>query len=261
MSVTDHDTRASEPEARVAAAGLGMSFIPGIELTAVSRGRTMHLLAYGLPRQAPTLDVLIARQQELRAERAREIAKRLDQLGAPIDIEALLSTAAKMPGHALARPQIAQSLVQAGHVRSTAEAFQRYLDEGAGAFVPHTSVPPEEMIEVVRRSGGVTSLAHPGQLRQDDVIPGLVDAGLSCIEVYHCSHSAEVRSHYLEVAAQYGLAVTGGSDFHGDEGRYAECLGHVSLPAEHYAAFEALLAGTAPAVTIDNSFRGPAANS
>ncbi len=240
LSVTDHDTRAAEPVARAAAESLGMTFVAGIEITAVDREKDVHVLAYGLPREAPDLDVAIARQRRSRGERAREIGARLERLGAPIDVDALLAGAD--PTKAIARPQIAQCLVDAGHVASIAEAFDRFLGEQSPAYVPNRGISPEAVIELVSQAGGVCSLAHPGQLKHQDLIERLAGAGLPCLEVFHSSHDAAAEAHYLELAHRFGLGITGGSDYHGEGARRAEFFGVTHLPVAHYRALENRLA-------------------
>jgi predicted metal-dependent phosphoesterase TrpH len=242
MSVTDHDTRAGEAEARAAADGVGIELISGIEVTSVHRGRDVHVLGYGLPAEAPALDAVIRNQRQQRVERAREIGERLGRLGVPIDIEKLVAAAAAASGKALARPQIAQALVEAGHVASITEAFDRYLDDSGPAYVPHRGIGPAEVVALLAGCGGVASLAHPGRVRDvDSIIGDLVDAGLGCIEAYHSSHDEAAQSHFLDVARRFELGVTGGSDFHGDGTRLAECFGVVGLPEDAFASFRALL--------------------
>lgn len=247
MSVTDHDTRAGEAVARAAAEAMGMEFVSGIEITSVHEGKDVHVLAYGLPAETPALDALVAEQRQRRVERAREIAERLARLDAPIDVDALVAAAASRSGKAIARPQIAERLVAAGHVASVAEAFDRFLDERAPAYVPHTGAPPMAVIALVSDCGGVASLAHPGQMKKDHLIADLVDAGLPCLEAYHSSHDDATQRHYLDIARRFNLAVTGGSDFHGDGTRRAEFFGAVGLPIGDFERLKTLLANTSAA--------------
>ena len=101
--------------------------------------------------------------------------------------------------------------------------------------MPRTGSSPVEVVRLVKRSGGVAGLAHPGLLRRDDLIPELVEAGLGAIEAYHSDHDAGAQSRYLRLAGRHGLAVSGGSDFHGDDHPRARCLGRVGLPRERFA--------------------------
>ena len=243
ISVTDHDTVAAVPAATAAAEARGMTVIPGIEITAVHGGKDVHVLAYFVSASTPGLAELLATQRQRRLSRAIEIADRLQALGAPIDKDELIQAATAPGGKALARPQIAQMLIAAGHVASVPEAFDRYLGEGSAAYVPHTGASPAEVVELVSRGGAAASLAHPGYkgagpaAPKDHLIPELIEAGLVAIEAIHSSHDEEMRAHYLRLAREHGLAVTGGSDYHGEGTRRAEHFGVTALPAEHFEEF------------------------
>jgi 3',5'-nucleoside bisphosphate phosphatase len=234
ISVTDHDTMASVPRATAAAQACGMTVIPGIEITAVDGGKDVHVLAYFLSDDAPGLADMLATQRSNRVQRAREIAVRLAAAGVPIDVDRLVDGAARSGGKSLARPQIARMLIEAGHVASVAEAFDKYLGETCVAYVPHRGASPTDVVRLVTAGGGVASLAHPGSLKKDSLIPSLVEAGLTAIEVFHSSHDAATEAHYLAIAREHGLAVTGGSDYHGEGARRAEFFGVTNLPAEHF---------------------------
>jgi 3',5'-nucleoside bisphosphate phosphatase len=237
MSVTDHDTLAGVAPAAAAAARRGLTVVPGIEITSVHSGKDVHVLAYFVSDTTPGLSELLSNQRRLRVERALEIAARLAKLGAAIDADALVAAASGAGGKSLARPQIAQALMAADHVATVAEAFDRYLAEGGPAYVPHRGASPAEVVEIVARGGAIASLAHPGYRQRDEIIPELIDAGLAAIEAYHSSHDDALQAHYLALAARHGLAVTGGSDYHGEGVRRAEFFGVVSLPRHHFEAF------------------------
>jgi predicted metal-dependent phosphoesterase TrpH len=229
--VTDHDTLAGIPEAAAEAAARGMEFLPGIEITAVHNARDVHMLAYFLDPEPAGLAPFLQRQRQDRTRRAREMSARLEALGAPIDMDDLIVDS-EAAGKAVARPTVARALLDAGHVTSLQEAFDRWLAHGRPAYVPRSGVSPAEVVRLVTRSGGVAGLAHPGLLRRDGLIPELVDAGLGAIEVYHSDHDAGAQSRYLRLAGQHDLAVSGGSDFHGDDHPRARCFGRVGLPRE-----------------------------
>ncbi|MCE2541004.1 MAG: PHP domain-containing protein [Acidobacteria bacterium] len=234
LSVTDHDTVAGIPAAAAEAAARGMEFLPGIEITAVHEQRDVHMLAYFLDPAPVGLAAFLDLQRLDRSRRAREMAARLAALGAPIDLEGLIA-GAEAGGRAVARPSVARALLDAGHVTSLQQAFDRWLADGRPAYVPRTGSSPVDVVRLVKRSGGVAGLAHPGLLRRDDLIPALVEAGLGAIEVYHSDHDAGAQSRYLRLAGQHGLAVSGGSDFHGDDHPRARCFGRVGLPRERFA--------------------------
>lgn len=113
------------------------------------------------------------------------------------------------------RPHVARALVQQRLCGSLDEAFERFLKKGKPAWVPKCRMSALQAIELIHEAGGLAVMAHPGLNRTDDVIPALVKAGLDGIECFHTKHSTHATEHYLQVAEQYGLLVTGGSDCHG----------------------------------------------
>lgn len=234
MSVTDHDTTAGVKGASQAASACGLECVPGIEITAVWNGRDVHVLGYFVDPASPTLQAFLDAQRQDRIRRLRRMGARLAALGAPVDVEAVLLDVAGRPHRAVGRPRLAAALVAAGHVASPQEAFERYLGDGCPAFVPREGASPEEVIALIGRAGGIASLAHPGLLGHDELIPGLVRAGLAAIEAYYARHPPETVRWYCHLAARHGLAVSGGSDFHGDGSRDG-ALGTCGLPPEAFA--------------------------
>jgi predicted metal-dependent phosphoesterase TrpH len=131
---------------------------------------------------------------------------------------------------------LADALVRAGHAHDRQDAFLRYLARDRPAYVPRTGPPPHEVVAIVNEASGLASIAHPGVTRQDACIAPLAKAGLAAIEVYHSDHASRHRSRYARLARELGLAMTGGSDFHGQEAGRPRPLGAVSLPRKHYHA-------------------------
>lgn len=236
MSVTDHDTVAGLAEARRAAAlsTVPVEIIDGIEITAVHDGRDVHILGYFLDIRSVALEKFLRAQRASRVERVFEIGERLTALGVSIDIEDLMDSAAARPGTSIGRPSIARALVEAGHAASFQDAFDRYLASGRPAFVPRRGQSPGQVIDAIHMAGGLASMAHPGVTRQPALLASLVDAGLDAIEVYHSDHPPAVRAELAVFAARYRLLVTGGSDYHGDDGRDRP-LGGVTLPNADFA--------------------------
>lgn len=233
IAVTDHDTVAAVPEVAAAARERGIEAVPGIEITAVHAGRDIHILAYFVSIEGEELGAFLERQRADRRRRLFEMAERLDRAGVPVDRDALRQRAAGA-GRAAGRPLLADALVRAGHVASIAEAFDRYLTQGRPAFVPREGATPREVIELVARANGLASLAHPGKLRHDEIIPGLVDAGLPAIEVQHPDHDEVDTGRYRQMATTFGLLVTGGSDYHGPGSGRTAGLGQVTLARQDF---------------------------
>ncbi len=230
MSVTDHDTVAALAAVGVEAAARGIRLVPGIEITSVAEQRDVHLLGYFFDPTSPPLLTFLEGQRAQRVARVREIGARLAGLNMPIDVEALVTTAATRPGTSVGRPQVARALVEAGHVASVAEAFERWLATGLPAFVPRTGPSPATVVAAIHAAGGIASFAHPAVTRRDALIAPLAEQGLDAIEVYHSDHMPEDVQLYRGLAQRLGVLVSGGSDFHGDPSTHPGDLQRASPP-------------------------------
>ena len=235
ISVTDHDTVAGLADARAAAEARGMQFVDGIEITAVDRGRDVHILGYFFDPSDAAFAAFLQAQRADRLSRVREIVDRLHTLGLDIDPSALARAAAAYPGRSLGRPQIADALVAAGHAADRTDAFDRLIGQGRPGFVARRGPSPETVIAALGAAGGIASLAHPVLLDDDALVERLAGAGLTALEVRHSEHDARAEAHYRRVAGRFGLLVTGGSDFHGPGAHHRRALGDVTLPAADFA--------------------------
>lgn len=240
LSVTDHDTMAASAEMASLTREAGISFVPGIEITAVHDGRDVHMLGYYINGDDAAFGEFLARQRSDRVRRLGQMVDRLADMGKPIDRDKVL--ARKAGGGSVGRPVVAKALVKAGHAADMRQAFDELIGEGKPAFVRRVGPQPAEVVGIIGQAGGICSLAHPGLLKRDDLIPGLVDAGLRALEAYHSDHDAETTQHYLALAERYGLAVSGGSDYHGDPVRRKSAFGKVGLPAAHFERLSAMAA-------------------
>lgn len=239
FSVTDHDTVAAVGATAALAAEAGLRFVPGLEITAVYRQKDVHMLGYFVDHESAGLLDFLTRSLADRLRRARLMSEKLAELGAPIDLEALIARyGGPNSGKAIARPVVARALVEAGHVRDVQEAFDRFLAEGQPAYVGRNGAAPVDVVPIIHAAGGIAVFAHPGPLGRDELLPDLVDAGLDAIECYHSEHTPEMTERYLALARHYGLGVTGGSDFHGEGTRRSDQFGRIALPAEHFLDVE-----------------------
>jgi predicted metal-dependent phosphoesterase TrpH len=234
LSVTDHDTTAATGPVAEAAARLGITTIAGIEITAVHEGRDVHVLGYFLDPGEPGLVRFLEDQRRDRIRRIGRMIERLAELGRPLEVSTVLPEGEAVTGRAVGRPHVARALLQAGHVASIGEAFDLWIGEGKPAFVPRCGASPAEVVGVIRRAGGLASLAHPGLLGRDDLIAGLVADGLGAVEAYHCDHPPHVERRYEKLARRLNLAVTGGSDYHGEAAGRPRVLGVTVLPQERF---------------------------
>ena len=235
IALTDHDSVEGCPGAGVACAAKGIEFIPGAELTAEQDGSELHLLGYFIDTQDASLLRQLARFQAVRQNRIHEMVARLNRLRVPLSAEAVFTLAnCRAPG----RPHVARALVKAGLCVNLDEAFERFLKKNRPAWVPKFKMSAAEAVDLIHQAQGVAVLAHPGLNRTDQVIPGMVEAGLDGIECFHTKHSTATSQHYLALAGRFHLLVTGGSDCHGlSKGK--PLIGTVRVPYQHVEALKA----------------------
>jgi predicted metal-dependent phosphoesterase TrpH len=226
LALSDHDTVEGCARMAAACAANHIEFIPATELTAELDGYELHLLGYFIDTTDPKLLVELARFQEVRQNRIREMVARIQKLGVPLQEETVFAVAnCRSPG----RPHVARALAQAGLCANLDEAFERFLRKGKPAWVPKCKMSAEHAIGLIHAAGGLAVLAHPVLNNCDDLIPALSERGLDGLECYHTKHPWAVAEHYVKMAEQLGLLVTGGSDCHGvSKGR--PLIGGIKLP-------------------------------
>jgi 3',5'-nucleoside bisphosphate phosphatase len=234
LAVSDHDTVAGIADAAPACETAGIAFVPGIEITAVREGADVHVLGYFIDVESSALLEFLATQRLQRIDRVRLMIEQLARQGIQLDAASILQPGLDDHSRAVGRPWIARALVAGGHVATTDEAFDRWLARGRPAFVPRAGAPPEEVIARIHAACGIASLAHPALVRRDEWIDEFARCGLDAVEAYHSEHLPEDTARYLAVAARLGLAVSGGSDFHGDPSHGPAHPGAVALPVDEY---------------------------
>jgi predicted metal-dependent phosphoesterase TrpH len=239
LAITDHDSTEGLPEAfEEAERRRPLELLPGIEINCDVEGAEIHVLGYLMEWQAPWFQEFCREQRRERRERVHLMAERMAALGMPFDADEVF---ALVKEGSAGRPHVAQVMVARGYVKTVREAFDKYLAAGRPGHVPRKKLTPEDAVRLIRRAGGVPVFAHPGLASRDQLIPGLIAAGLMGIECYYTEHSAQQRATYLQICKDQDLVATGGSDFHGPQVR-AATLGSPSVPM---AAVDALRAKAA----------------
>ena len=222
VGITDHDTLRGWTEAEIAGQKWGVEVLRGIELNTDWQGTEVHILGYELDAESPNLIKRLDFLRQAREARMTEIVERLRALNIPIGVEDVRRFAS---GESVGRPHVAQALIALGYARSVKDAFEKYIGQGAPAYVPRYKLSPEEGIALVCEASGVAVLAHPGVHDLQRGIPGWVECGLRGIEVSHSEHSPEDELYYRRLAEEYNLIITGGSDFHGEKRKPGVNLG------------------------------------
>jgi len=239
LAITDHDSTEGLPEAfEEAERRRPLELLPGIEINCDVEGAEIHVLGYLMDWQAPWFQEFCREQRRERRERVHRMAERMAALGMPFDADEVF---ALVKEGSAGRPHVAQVMVAHGYVKTVRQAFDKYLAAGRPGHVPRKKLAPEDAVRLIRRAAGVPVFAHPGLASRDELIPGLIAAGLMGIECYYTEHSAQQRATYLQICKEQDLVATGGSDFHGPQVR-AATLGSPSVPM---AAVDALRAKAA----------------
>jgi 3',5'-nucleoside bisphosphate phosphatase len=218
IAVTDHDTVDGLPEARAAGERLGVQIIPGVEINCEYEQITMDLLGYflaGMP--TDELQTELAQLRVYRDKRNDLMLERLTDLGLPLDASDLAEAG---ENGAVGRPHIGEAMVRRGYVSSISEAFELYLRRGAPAWVDRRRLALGHALRLLRESGALPVLAHPGIIRTDAVglehiVRHAARGGMAGIECYYPLHDAETVRRCLTLADKYALVPTGGSDYHG----------------------------------------------
>jgi predicted metal-dependent phosphoesterase TrpH len=238
FAVTDHDTVEGIPEAMEEAAALGIELVPGVEVSANFGDAPVHVLGLFIEYREPWLAKFFSEASSRRIERVHEMVRKLRGLGVEIEAKAVF---ARSSHGTVGRPHVAEVLVAQGVVRTMSEAFELYLGQDGPAYVGYEKVTLRDAVDLIRRAGGVASLAHPVLLRDDNLIPRMVEDELQAIEVFHKDHTPEKAAEYDALATSLGLLQSGGSDFHRSEDGEPPQLGCPELTEE---AFESLRASS-----------------
>jgi len=229
QALSDHDTLAGVAEAVATGGELGVRIIAATELNTESEWGDAHILGYFIDPADSELEARLRWLRENRGKRIELMVEKLNAHGYAVDLARVLEIA---QGGALGRPHLAQALFEKGYVRSYDDAFRTLIAKDSPAYVPRIGLDPFEAVALVRKHGGVPSLAHPGTvIGFDALLPKLVAAGLAGIEAYYGEHSPEMTARCLARAREFDLVPTGGSDFHG-RGEHGADLGGVFVPPE-----------------------------
>jgi predicted metal-dependent phosphoesterase TrpH len=235
VALTDHDTFDGLKEAAATANELGLEFVPGIEFSAEYDGASLHILGYWVDPDDPWIEAELLRLTATRFRRGEMIVEKLRDIGLDVSLERVLELAG---GEAIARPHIAEAMVEAGIVANEKEAFDRYISDEGVAYVPKHALPPMDALRLIGEAGGVCVLAHPGMWRGSDTVPDelieeMAAGGMVGLEVRHPDHDEEMRAKYAAMADRLDLVATAASDCHG--ARYGFRMGEERTDADTFA--------------------------
>ncbi|WP_308493631.1 PHP domain-containing protein [Microbacterium terrisoli] len=229
-ALTDHDTTAGWAEAAQATVSLGMTFLPGMEMSAKHEWRSVHVLAYLIDPDDPPLRAMIEKVRSSRRDRAHMMA---DRIARDYDLTWDDIVAQTGDGATVGRPHIADALVARGHVRDRSEAFHGILSPRGDYYVDLYAPDPVTAVGLINAAGGVPIIAHPagraGVLPRS-VITAMLAAGLAGFELGHRENLEQGVRVLRRIVDDHGLIVTGSSDYHG--------AGKPNLPGENTTSDE-----------------------
>ena len=236
IALTDHDTLSGVEAATAAGRTLDVRVVAGCEFSVRATWGELHLLAYFLPPGNPALDGFLADARAARERRGAKMVEKLQRMGVEIDLEDL---AYQVGTGAVGRPHVARALVDAGVVTDLEEAFARFLGRGRPAFVDKPLPELREVADLVHGVRGLVVAAHLGDRAQEPLLRAFQQEGLDGVEVRHPSHSKHIQNRLLKLAKQLDLAISGGSDWHGEDDIATHApLGGMKVPLEWLEALE-----------------------
>lgn len=229
FALTDHDTVDGLEEALQHAEDLRRNLsseasatvpevIPGIELSTEYQGRDVHIVGLYIDYHNECFQKYLHDFVESRIQRNLKMCRRLQEAGLDISYEALLS---EFPGAVITRAHYAKYLLNHGYIKSMKEAFDRYVGDHCPYYVPREKVTPVQAVELILQAGGIPILAHPilyhmSDERLDTLVAELTRAGLMGIEAIYSTYDTAEERQIRKLAEKYGLRISGGSDFHGE---------------------------------------------
>ncbi|MGX1828671.1 PHP domain-containing protein [Paenibacillus taichungensis] len=218
VALTDHDTVAGVAEAQRAGREFGIDVVAGVEISTRAGGKDIHVLGYYVNTEDEKFLERLRGLREAREERNHLIIAKLQELGLEVSWQEVIDGLGRPlePDESIGRPHMADVLVRKGYAADMRDAFNRYLAEGQPGYVSVPRVAPGDACQWIKDAGGAAVIAHPGLYGDDGLVRRiLVDAHPDGIEVFHSDHGPEEERRYAELAQEFGLIQTGGSDYHG----------------------------------------------
>ena len=232
-ALTDHDEIGGQHRARAAALALGLPYLTGTEISVTFAGVTVHIVGLGFDADDAALKDGLAATRGGRRERAMEMADGL----AKVCIKGAFEGALQYVGNPdlISRTHFARHLVETGVCNDTSEVFRKFLTEGKPGFVPHRWAKLGDAVNWITGAGGVAVIAHPARYRftaneEHALFTEFMAHGGRGVEVVTGSHSSLEATRYAEVALEYGLLASRGSDFHGPGESHMDLGGLPALP-------------------------------
>ena len=219
-ALTDHDELSGLAEARAAAEAVGLGFVDGIEISVTFAGTTVHIVGLGIDPGCEELKAGIAEVRAGREQRAKQMGDGLAQVGIKGAYEGAIALAPNP--HLVSRTHFGRFLVANGIAPDMHAVFRRYLTEGKPGYVDHRWAKLGQAVRWIRAAGGAAVIAHPGRYKftpteEYALFTEFQAHGGVGVEVVTGSHHAGDIVKYTDMALEFGLLASRGSDFHDPE--------------------------------------------
>lgn len=221
IAITDHDTvDGLAPAKNHLGLNTSLEIISGIEFStnAPYLKSDIHILGLYIDETDPHFTHALLDIVNSRNERNLKMVEKLCDIGLKITMEDVIRNSTN---GIITRAHFGKALLQKGYIKNLSEAFTKYIGTGCVGFIPRRKLSPEKAIQMIVDCGGIAVLAHPTlyhlNLRElDSLIQELVKSGLKGIEGIYSLYNKSEINYLQDFANQYGLLITGGSDFHGN---------------------------------------------
>lgn len=214
IAITDHDSILGIKEAISYSTKYdNFKVISGIEFGSIYEDEEVHILGYFIDYNNEELISTTEKLRHERINRAIRIMDNLNELGINITIDDVVKHSRDKY---IGRPHIARALIDKGYVSSIEEAFEKYLDRGKPGYSERLHLSIEETINLIKKTGGIATLAHPGLIKNKSIVDHTINKGIQGIECVHSKHTANDTDYFIKLARKNNLIITGGSDYHGD---------------------------------------------
>lgn len=237
LSITDHDTTEGISEALTKANEISLNFIPGIELSCNHNGESIHILGYfkGNDYKDETLIKFLNNLKRNRETRASSIVKNLDKY---FNIKINVDDVLKIGNGVIARPHIAQAIVNAGYPFDFQHIFDKFIGNDSPAYVPNKHISIPEGIELLKKYNCIVILAHPKLIKKTP-IKNILNYDFHGIEALYYQNFKRETDEFISLAKSRDMIITCGSDFHGiskDDTKHGS-IGDMFLSEEDFKKF------------------------
>ena len=206
-----------------------VEIVPAVEITAQENNKELHILGYFIDWRNEELKKILEQMCQNRKERIYKMADKLKEYGIDADAEEIIEYAG---GKVISRLHVAKYLVEKGFIPSLKIAFDKYIGDGKPCCVGRFRFSSKEIIDIIKDTGGIAVIAHPGLGNISEILPTLVKNGIEGIEVYHSDYTRSISKKLAKFAQEHNLLITGGSDCHGTNKKQV-LMGKIRLPYKY----------------------------